>query len=389
MSRAFSRFLFLTAIALGLLHLSACDRTEPSPLAPAVSAKAQLEDPDQLTLENATTVAEALQAWSAGNHYVVPTHLADMNWWSQTVLEYLPEHRLITNPFTGLRSEPRSEDTGDPGTIYFGVPSTAELPYWRVQVKAYGTSGLIYSEWISGRDLPDLDRRTRMNALILQVAVEDWAQANGARYPGDLSELNQNGRTIYDLLPNGQRLENAYTHQRILPWDGLPCCAGEVGYEAVAAIHGGWTYVIQAIGKPGQYVQYWNGPDSHFTNSFYQPSVPHLVDPEITTLKNALVLRGAVERWAQENGGSYPAKLHSTNALGHTVFDLLPGGVRLRNAYSGNSSEPRDGTPSASGQLGYHGIAGIPPYTLYRVEAFGDLGIIWSYDSWRAADSGS
>lgn len=389
MSRTVAPFLLIIATALTLLPLSACDRAEPSPVSPTVSAKSQLVDPDQLTLENVAVVVEALQAWSAGNEYVVPTHLSDQNHWNETFQDYLPEQRLITNPFTGLRSEPRSEDTGEPGTIYFGVPPEATMPYWRVQVKAYGSSGLMVSEWISGRDLPKPDRRTRMNAMILLVAVRDWAQANGNQYPWHLSDLNQNQRSVYDLLPDGQRLENAYLKQRTEPWDGQPAVAGGVGYEAFPGKDGLPAYSIEARGLYEHYVQYWNSPNSHFTNRLHYLPIPHLRDPEIPTLNNAVVLRRAVERWAQENGGAYPAKLLSTNALGHTVFDLLPGGVRLRNSFTGELSEPRDGTPSASGQIGYHGIAGIPPNSSYRVEAFGEDGIFWSYDSWRAAPTGS
>ena len=67
-----------------------------------------------------------------------------MNQWNEIrIPDIYQKTRLITNPFTGLRSEPRSEDTGEPGTIYFGVPPEATMPYWRVQVKAYGTSGLM------------------------------------------------------------------------------------------------------------------------------------------------------------------------------------------------------------------------------------------------------
>ncbi|HKI83796.1 MAG TPA: hypothetical protein VKA63_05605 [Candidatus Krumholzibacteria bacterium] len=231
-----------------------------------------------------------------------------------------------------------------------------------------------------------------MNALILQVAVEDWAQANGNRYPRHLSDLNQNQRSVYDLLPNGQMLVNAYNPQLTTVKDGWGDWPGGVGYASSQGKDGTLSYTIQACGLSFYYdglVAILYSPNWPFRTQPAQIPIPHISDPEIPTLKNALVLRAAVERWAKENRGSYPAKLHSTNALGHTVIDLFPGGTLLQNAFSGNRSEPRDGRPLASGQIGYHGIAGFPPATSYRVEAYWGEGIFWSYDSWRAAPAGS
>ena len=45
MSRTFAPFLVIIATALTLLPLSACDRSDPSPVSPAVSAKSLFEIP--------------------------------------------------------------------------------------------------------------------------------------------------------------------------------------------------------------------------------------------------------------------------------------------------------------------------------------------------------
>ncbi|HKI83795.1 MAG TPA: hypothetical protein VKA63_05600 [Candidatus Krumholzibacteria bacterium] len=104
MSRTFAPFLVIIATALTLLPLSACDRSQPSPVAPGVSAKSLFGDPDQLTLENVAAVIEAIRNWSAENSYRVPDTLGDVNRSGETVQYYLPDRQLLTNPFTGLRT---------------------------------------------------------------------------------------------------------------------------------------------------------------------------------------------------------------------------------------------------------------------------------------------
>ncbi len=104
-------------------------------------------------------------------------------------------------------------------------------------------------------------------------------------------------------------------------------------------------------------------------------------DFELYTLSYALSVREAVRAWSAENDGGYPAKLITANRLGHTVVDLLPDGMRLPNVYTRAASEPRDGGATASGQIGYRGIGGGANPSNYRIEAYGNQGVIWSYHS--------
>jgi len=68
------------------------------------------------------------------------------------------------------------------------------------------------------------------------------------------------------------------------------------------------------------------------------------------------------------------------------VIDLLPGGVRLLNPYTGVRSEPRDGAPTRKGQVGYLGIAGSKGQTSYCIEARGNNGVLWRYAHVPATD---
>ena len=68
---------------------------------------------------------------------------------------------------------------------------------------------------------------------------------------------------------------------------------------------------------------------------------------------NSLTLLKAVEAFANDNYGHYPANSDSdTTVTGEVLIDYLPGGERLINPYTGLRDQPVDSIPLASGELG-------------------------------------
>ena len=83
-------------------------------------------------------------------------------------------------------------------------------------------------------------------------------------------------------------------------------------------------------------------------------------------LANCESVQQAAETFASENNGIYPLSISSQSLEGNTLLDLLPGGERLTNPITRNSTEPVDLTAVTPGQTGYR------PY------------LAWDGQSWEA-----
>lgn len=71
------------------------------------------------------------------------------------------------------------------------------------------------------------------------------------------------------------------------------------------------------------------------------------------TYRNGYTVEQAVWQFAQENNGDVPRFVGDTNLAGKTLYDYLPGGERLVNAFTRYRTEPRDGAAGTSGEVGY------------------------------------
>jgi hypothetical protein len=105
-------------------------------------------------------------------------------------------------------------------------------------------------------------------------------------------------------------------------------------------------------------------------------------------IRNCLHVRDAAEAWAAESGGMYPTDPESRNAAGHTLVDLLPGGMHLVNPFDGTRDEPRylcHGNPGETDYLYYDGYGcgecGLDDcgHDGYMITGFGESGEIFRF----------
>jgi type IV pilus assembly protein PilA len=90
----------------------------------------------------------------------------------------------------------------------------------------------------------------RANCHIVQLAAEDFAVQNEAVYAADVDNAQTlTGRTITDILPKSQLLENPFTKARTEPVNGPAANPGETGYACVQQNGVSAGYRITAVGK--------------------------------------------------------------------------------------------------------------------------------------------
>jgi hypothetical protein len=88
--------------------------------------------------------------------------------------------------------------------------------------------------------------------------------------------------------------------------------------------------------------------------SNFVPDIPQGSPEEIIVRANAQAVQTAAEAFFMD-GAEYPDNVdsHKTNS-GQTLIDLLPEGMRLVNPYTGERTEPVNGTaPSSPGEIAY------------------------------------
>ena len=91
------------------------------------------------------------------------------------------------------------------------------------------------------------DDSVMANAYLVRDAAETWAALNGGVYARDTREELADGRSIEDLLPNGELLMNPYTHVRDCPAPFSAYRVGEVGYDFFRAVSP-YGYKINGVG---------------------------------------------------------------------------------------------------------------------------------------------
>ena len=263
--------------------------------------------------------------------------------------------------------------TEDPQLAVLGPEPLAE-PMLPSDVVEPGTE-----EEVTSDNWSELERRTYLNAAIIQIAVEDWSQENGGGYPYNTNQASAAGHSLIDYLPDGQLLANPFHLAKTEPVDGAAAAQGQVGYLPIHA--DGWSvgYVVTAYGEHGEILNLTKLP-----RSVEAPTDPigltlQTMDPELLSLRNAVAVRSAVRRWSEGNGGGYPSDLSHENARGNTLVDLLPGGILLINPYTAARSEPRNGGAVVPGSVAYVSVQGVGQNPSYHLEAFGEGRIIWSW----------
>jgi hypothetical protein len=101
--------------------------------------------------------------------------------------------------------------------------------------------------------------------------------------------------------------------------------------------------------------------------------------PEKQLIENCYLIRRAVWTFADENNGEYPGGLDDTSLAGNTLIDLLPGGERLINPFTGRRTVPE--WFDKPGQTSYRPYPGWPwpdTRTGYVITGFGESAEIMS-----------
>ena len=105
---------------------------------------------------------------------------------------------------------------------------------------------------------------------------------------------------------------------------------------------------------------------------------PQLSPEEAQVIANCEAVRDAAEAFAAENGGRYPNSVDLDQSLaGNTLLDLLPGSTHLVNPFTGDATEPVDGTDS--GRRGETSYAPLSSGTGYVVTGYGNTFRIYHF----------
>jgi hypothetical protein len=187
--------------------------------------------------------------------------------------------------------------------------------------------------------IEELEAKVVENCCIVRDALEAYRSHNDGACPVDIyTETNDLGLTLIDLLPEGQLLENPFTGERTEPTDTIATEPGQTGYWLNSpAWRYPFFYHINGVGESTVVVELSNQKEL-----------------ETKAIQNCLIVREAVERWADLSGGVYPDNVGvDTTPEGHTVTSLLPGGCLLENPFTGCATEPMDCTAAHCGEVGY------------------------------------
>ena len=115
-------------------------------------------------------------------------------------------------------------------------------------------------------------------------------------------------------------------------------------------------------------------------NTIVDSQAPTVQELEAIVKGNSLTLLEAVELFAIENFGYYPASADSdTTFIGKTLIDYLPEGERLINPFTGLKDQPIDSAPSLPGEIGYYKFH--PNLNVYFIKGFGVNSIVVEHDN--------
>jgi hypothetical protein len=204
-------------------------------------------------LENCFAVRVATNLFAAENGSDYPRYLSHVSAAGNTLIDLLPEGVLLTNPVTGLHSEPIESWRGRSyGTTRYEVTVDYDEDV-NYLYPGYRITGYFEQFQVVVTNTPQIMRKEKVairNAQIVQEAAEAFAADNNGVYAGNTRDINQTGNTLIDYLPGGYRLENPFSGIYDSPMDGCAAAAGQVGYVANDRNGDGiWDgYEIDALG---------------------------------------------------------------------------------------------------------------------------------------------
>ncbi len=218
---------------------------------------------------------------------------------------------------------------------------------------------------------PTYDDLVIANALAFQKAVEAFAAENNGGYPYNaMRDTTLAGNTVWDLLPGGFR--NPFLGTFTTLSYGTAVFGGRVGYrvpdknidpQTGRAFSTG--YLINAVGKSGEVI------------SLRRNYADNILVLEQQVIDECYTLQTAVEAFAADNNGAYPADVWTaTNSAGRTVLDYLPGGALLKNAFTQANTEPAAWIARNPGEIGYSPIYQMMAPTGYHITGWGNVTLV-------------
>jgi hypothetical protein len=219
--------------------------------APACPSELTIDD---MILENCLIVQAAAEAFADENDGEYPFERSSETPLGLSLVDFLPDSILLTNPVTVEATEPH----------YWPCPSTGYLPErGSTCYRGYGRwdtdesvmrcvgyyilgKGLGKAGDIVVTNVPDsvialqdsLENAVRENCEAVLSAAEAFVFENGGDWPLTLDEETPLGNTLIDFLPGGQYLENPFTHELTEPIHGRAVTPGRTGYNVVQNAHG-------------------------------------------------------------------------------------------------------------------------------------------------------
>ena len=231
--------------------LLACESETPAPDCPSEPSI------DDLILKNCLIVQAAAEAFAKdhdGEYAFKRTSYNGPPDYSvvYSLVDYLPDSTLLTNPVTGEATEPQYWIEC---CVPFEKGSTAYRGYglWDSDESAMRCVGYYILGKGLGKDgdivitnVPDsviafvdsLENVVRENCMDVVTAASRWAGESGGGWPSTPDEVSPLGHTLIDFLPGGQLLENPYTNALTEPIRGIPHNPGETGYYPVVNVGG-------------------------------------------------------------------------------------------------------------------------------------------------------
>ena len=315
-------------------------------------------DNEEIVRANVAIVRGAVEAFAAANSGMYPADVdGDTTPAGDTVVDLIGQ--LLPNPYTLQQSEPRNGLADEPGEIGYvqvmigGAPSSFIINGW-------GDEAEIARE----DNIDELEAVTIATAELVRDAAEAFAADNYGLYPGHVSDVNRDGKTLVDYLPNAILQMNVFTFANTEPVDGTAAQQGEVGYSPSSSQGFALGYTVTAAGYAHQ---------SIFT---YDVPLPNAMDAAV--LANCYRTIEAAEQWALDSGGTFPNDVSTdTTPGGDTLIDLL-GGTRLPNPYTQANTEPGTHSAAIQGETGYLPIKQGGLNTGFIITGYGESDLIFT-----------
>lgn len=349
-------------------------------------------DRDGAVVSNCKLVAEAAFAFARENGYVFPSGLADVNNAGRTLVDYFPDGRLLTNPYTGLNTEPVGGAAASPGQTGYladgsgngyaigGVGSVVDFELVRLTYPPAPDAIPPPEVTVVGcpqmRDpLPasHFDLVVNENCSAVAAAAEAFFDEHG-EYAGSYLALLQ-------YLPGAWWLLNPASLVRSEPSGSTPEYPGEIGYRRITEYGVGVVgYYVTGLDENEELVARTNIPD-----------VDRILALELAVAEVCRVVEVAADAFADDNLGRYPAGRYDVSLAGRYFQEYLPGGTLLPNVYTGERTEPQFSIGPATPP----GLPGEIDYVSFdnnrdgRIERYLVLGIgsreravVYSADHW-------